>query len=142
MSQANKELVHRIIEEGWNRGNLEAIDELVAPGFVGRRPGSFPGEVKGPKDLKRFVTMIRRGLPDLRIMVEELAAEGDKVVARWSGRGTQTGQLPGIPATNRLIEWTGTSIYRISGGTLVESHENVDMLGWLQQLGVVPPLGY
>jgi predicted ester cyclase len=79
--------------------------------------------------------------PDLKVTSDFQVAEGDKVVMRWTGTGTHTGELMGIPATGKRIEMTGIGIQRIAGGRIVEEWVESDQMGMMQQLGVVPPPG-
>jgi steroid delta-isomerase-like uncharacterized protein len=99
-----------------------------------------PG-VEGPEGLKQLVMMYRTGYPDLVFTIEDLLADGDKVIVRWSCAGTHRGELMGIPATGKRTTTSGISISRFEGGKVVEEWVRWDALGWLQQLGVVPPLG-
>lgn len=87
---------------------------------------------------KRFVEMYRNAFPDLRITVEDLVAEGDKVLTCWTARGTHQGEFMGIPPSGNRVEFTGISIDRIEGGKFVESWSNYDALGMMQQIGAVP----
>jgi len=81
------------------------------------------------------------GLPDVEVVSEDVIAEGDKAVVRWTGRGTHQGVLLGIPPTGKQVTWTGMTIYRIADGKIVEERGEEDALGFLQQLGVVPSMG-
>jgi steroid delta-isomerase-like uncharacterized protein len=141
MSEENKRISRRIPEEVFGKGNLDVIDELVADDFVNHDP-SVPPEVPGGSEgLKTFVQVYRTAFPDLKIKVEDQVAEGDQVVTRWSASGTQKGELMGIPATGKQGAVTGITIDRIKNGRIVESWNNWDTLGLLQQLGVVPEVG-
>jgi steroid delta-isomerase-like uncharacterized protein len=88
-----------------------------------------------------MVTMYRSAFPDMRVTIEDLVAEGDKVAARWSVTGTHRGELMGIPATGKRVTVTGIEINRFAGGKLVEHWESFDQLSMMQQLGVVPAPG-
>ena len=141
MSEENKLIARRVPEEVFGKGNLDVIDELVADDFVNHDP-SIPPEVPGgPEGLKMFAQVYITAFPDLKIKVDDQVAEGDKVVSRWSASGTHEGELMGIPATGKQSEVTGITIDRIVGGKIVESWNNWDTLGLLQQLGVVPQIG-
>ena len=85
--------------------------------------------------------MYRSAFPDLRLTIDDLIAEGDKVVARWTAQGTNTGELMDMPPTGKESKVTGISILRISRGKVVEQRANWDTMGMLQQLGVVPAPG-
>lgn len=138
MSEQNKAIVRRLIEEAW-KGNLDVIDELVDRDYVGYDP-SNPEPVRGPEGMKEFVTTYRTAFPDANITIEDQIAEGDKVVTRWTGRGTHEGDLMGIAPTRKQATVTGISIARLADGKVVEDWTNWDTLGLMQQLGVVPEL--
>jgi predicted ester cyclase len=78
---------------------------------------------------------------NINLVIDDLIAEGDKVVKRWTVRCTHTGEFMGVPATGNKVEVTGTTTYRVAGGKFVESWWNTDTLGMMQQMGVIPPLG-
>jgi steroid delta-isomerase-like uncharacterized protein len=139
MSEDNKALALRSITEIWSQGNLDVIDELYDPSYVYHSPQL--GEIRGGDGLKQVVTMWRTGYPDLVFTSEELIAEGDLVAQRWSCVGTHEHELMGIPATGKRTTATGVNIVRYKNGRAIEEWTNWDALGWLQQLGVVPPLG-
>jgi predicted ester cyclase len=93
MSEENKALVRRYFEEIWDKGNLELIDELFTTNFVRHGPTATEGEVRGPEAFKDLVSMYRSAFPDLRVAIEDLIAEGERVVTRWRTRGTHQGEL-------------------------------------------------
>lgn len=124
-----------MVEEAFSHGDLDVVDELLAPDSVGH---AYPDELHGPEEVKAFIASLRAGFPDLVIQVRDLVAEGDQVAVRWVARGTHDGELDGIPPTGREIEMTGITIERIEDGKIVEGWTNRDALGMLQQLGVVP----
>ena len=136
MSEANKALVRRFYEEVLEKGNLTLVDELFASNYVYHEP--TVGEVKGPEGIKQLAAMYRTAFPDLRMRIEDLVAEGDKVVSRWTGRGTHLGELMGVAPTGKQMTVTGMVISRIIGGKFVEDWENYDTLGMMQQLGALP----
>jgi len=136
MSEANKAVVRKVVEEIWNRGNLAAIDELMAPDFVNRDPAN-PG-VTDRESLRQSVAAFIKAFPDRHVVVEELIAEGDKVAKRWSNRATHRGEFKGIPPTNNPVSVTGISIYRVAGGRVAECTWSYDALGLMRQLGVLP----
>jgi steroid delta-isomerase-like uncharacterized protein len=136
MSAENKALIQRYFEEAWNRGNLSVLDEIVAADYVNHNPIA-PGLPPGPEGLKPIFSGMRAAFPDLHYTIEELIADGDKVVTRWAFRGTHEGELMGIPATGKQVNITGTQIERIVDGRIVEHWRQSDDLGMLQQLGVI-----
>jgi steroid delta-isomerase-like uncharacterized protein len=139
MSEENKAISRRFIEELWNTGNLSVADEIVAPTYVNHDPAT-PDLGKGPESAKKEVTLYRTAFPDLRFSIEDLFAADDRVAVRWTGRGTHRGDLNGIAPTGKTVTVLGTSINRIAGGKIMESWVIWDALGMLQQLGVVPEL--
>jgi steroid delta-isomerase-like uncharacterized protein len=139
MTEANKAISRRVVEEIFNEGRLEAADELVTPDFVGHDP-ALPEPFRGPEGLKGQVDGYRAAFPNLRIAIEDEIAEGDRVVTRWSARGTHEAELFGIPATGRQTTVTGITIDRIADGRIVETWTNWDTLGLLQQLGAIPAM--
>jgi steroid delta-isomerase-like uncharacterized protein len=140
MSDQNKALARRDVEEVWNQGKLAFIDELVASNATFHDPNVPGGKFTGPQGYKQFVETYRNAIPDVRMTIDDQVAEGDKVVTRWTATGTHKGELMGIKATNKRATVTGIVIDRFQNGKLVESWGNYDMLGMLQQLGVVPSL--
>ena len=128
----------RFFDEIWSEGKLDLVDELVAPEYVGHPSG--PEEtVRGPEGVKEYIGRLREGVPDLTVTVEDQIAEGDKVATRWTAQGTHVGELMGIGPTGRTATVSGITIQRIGdGGQIVEGWTDWDMLGMLQQLGVVP----
>ena len=140
MSDQNKALARRGIEEVFNQGKLNVVDELVAPNATFHDAGVPGGKFTGPQGLKQFVQIYRTAFPDIKITIDDQIAEGDKVATRWTGTGTHKGELMGIKATNKHSTVTGIQVERYQNGKLVESWASYDMLGMLQQLGVVPSL--
>ncbi|MFB0534286.1 MAG: ester cyclase [Anaerolineae bacterium] len=134
--EEDKAIFRRIVEEGFNKGNLAIVDELVATNHV-----NHTDNVHGPEEYKQFITMYRTAFPDLHMTIEDQIAEGDKVVNRWTSRGTHKGDLMGIPPTGKQTTVTGMYVARIIGGKIVEEWGNFDALGMMQQIGVVPPPG-
>ena len=139
MSEANKAIARRFIEETFNKGNLAVLDEIVAPDHKDLGPGGLPGLPPGPEGSKQLVSMYRNAFPDIHITVEDQIADGDKVASRWTARGTHKGALTGIPPTGKSAVVTGMGIDRIVNGKIVESWGIFDQLGMLTQLGVMPP---
>jgi steroid delta-isomerase-like uncharacterized protein len=135
MSEQNKAHIRRVIEEVYNRGDLRVVDEVAASDLVIHAPSQ---EIRGREGAKQYVAALRAGFPDLRFTVEDQVAEGDMVVTRWTARGTHGGEFQGVPATGREIRLAGTDIDRIAGGKVVECWAQVDELGLMRQLGVLP----
>jgi steroid delta-isomerase-like uncharacterized protein len=138
-TETNKALVRRATEEGWNQGNLALIDELCAPDYVNHDPDR--PDVRTHEDYKRWVTENRSAFPDFHLTIDDLVAEGEQVVVRWTMRGTNTGDIvrpTHIPATGKQVTMTGIDITRFAGGKVVETWHQGDYLGLFQQLGLIP----
>jgi steroid delta-isomerase-like uncharacterized protein len=140
MSEQNKTMVRRLFDELWNKGNLPVADELIAPTYT-HHDASTPDVGRGPESEKKRVTLYRTAFADMRLTIEDLIAEGETVVARWTCRGAHKGDLNGIAPTGKQIAISGVSVVRFTGGKMVEGWINWDALGLMQQLGVVPELG-
>jgi steroid delta-isomerase-like uncharacterized protein len=136
-AEENKAFVRRQIEETWNKGNLDFVDEGFTSDYVKHDPLS-PEEIRGPEGFKRNVAETRSAFPDFRIEIVEQLAEGDLVATRYVVCGTQEGELEGIPPTGNRIQVAGTGVDRFSEGKIAESWEMYDTLGMMQQLGVIP----
>lgn len=140
-TEQNKSIVRHWIEEGWNKGNLAVVDEVYASNYVQHDPPSPAPPVSSSVALKQYVTAYRTALPDVHFSIDDLIAEGDKVVWRFTSHGTQRGELLGIPPTGKTGTVMGIVVFRFEGGKIAEGWVNLDMLGLLQQLGVIPAPG-
>ncbi len=137
-TEANKDLVQRFIEEVFNDKNQAVIDEFLAPNLVDHTlPPSLPPTIEGTR---RAITMYLKAFPDLRITIDDLVAEGDRVVIRFTSRGAQRRAFGGIPPLRGRMRITSYLIARIAGGKIVEMWGLDDQLAMLQQLGVLPAL--
>ena len=135
-TEENKALARRVIEEMFNKGNLDVADELIAPDYVDHDP-AIPEDIRGPEGFKEYVSAYRSAFSDLHVEIEDQLAEGDLVATRWTGTGTHDGELAGIPPTGNRVTLPGMEIVRISGGKLVEGWEGYDSMTMMRQLGVV-----
>jgi steroid delta-isomerase-like uncharacterized protein len=136
--EENKAIVRRFIAEAFNEGNPEVFPALIARDYVMHVAGAQ--ELHGPEAMRGFVTDFRTAFPDLHSTIEDQVAEGDQVATRFTSRGTQRGALNGMPPTGKAVTLTGTVIDRIVNGQYAETWFQADMLGMLQQLGVIPAL--
>ena len=137
--EENKAVARRYWEEAFNAGNLERLDELCAPDYVGHRPvPGVPPTVEGEKQL---LAMYRAAFPDVRGTIEDQIAEGDRVVSRLRFRGTHQGEFAGLPPTGTEATTTGIHIVRLKDGRIAEAWGEWDQLGLLQQLGAIPAAG-
>jgi len=126
------------MEEVLNKGNMQAVDELIAPNFVEHNP--FPGQAPGVEGLKQAMVALRQAFPDLHVTVDEMLSDGDKVVIRTTMKGTHKGNFMNIPATGKQMSVEGIDILRISNGRAVEHWGVTDNLTMMQQLGLVPAM--
>ena len=136
-TEDNKAHVRRGFE-AVNQKNLAVYDELLAPDVVFHNASTT---MQGLEAYKQFLSMYMTAFPDLLFTVEDMIAEGDTVVARFTTRGTHQGNLMGIPPTGKQMSGTGMFIDQIVNGKGIEQWFNTDDLGLLQQLGVIPPMG-
>lgn len=136
-AKESKAVVEHVWEEFFIQGNLDKADEFFAPDYVNHDPAA-PEDSHGPEELRQFLSIYHRAFPDMQFTIEDMIAEGDKVVVRWTLRGTHQGELMGIPPTNNRVMLTGMSIERVSGDKIIETWDNYDTLGLMQQLGVIP----
>ncbi len=139
MSEQNKAIVRRLFEELWNKGNLSVADQLFSPNYTHHDP-STPDFGRGPESERKRATLYRTAFPDLQLTIEDIIAEGETVMARWSCRGTHKGDLSGIAPTGKQFSISGVSIARLTNGKMAEGWVNWDAQGLMQQLGVVPEL--
>jgi steroid delta-isomerase-like uncharacterized protein len=136
MSEANKTLVKRWFEEVWNKGRAEAIEEMFATeGIAHGLSDDEANPVQGPENFRVFHSTFREAFPNMIITVEDMIAEGDKVVARCSVRGKHTGNSLGIAATQSPVDFTGIAIVRMEDGKIVEAWNNFDFMKMYRQLG-------
>lgn len=133
-TERNKQTVVRLYEECLNQDKSETIAELVAADYTGDR-----GE-KGPSGFESAIRGLRAGVPDIRFTLEELVAEGDRVVVRFRWSGQHTGPLAGFAPTGKHVTTTGMAIYRLRDGQVTGASLLTDRLAVLQQIGAVPAL--
>ena len=138
-TEENKAITRRWTDEVWSKGSLAAMNELLATNFVFN--WAPPGVASDWEGYKQTVTMEFAAFPNLHFTTEDMVAEGDKVVVRWTGRFTHKGEYMGIAPTGKQVTMTGISILRIVGGKIMEEWTEMDMLGLMQQLSAVPPSG-
>ena len=138
-AQDNKALAGRLLEEVINKGNMSAVNEYFAPNFVDHdAPHGAPPGLEG---LKMFFAAFRAAFPDLHYHLDDEIAEGDMVVQRATAHGTMKGDFQGMKATGKTGTWTEMHITRFEGGKAAEHWANVDQMGMLVSLGVMPPPG-
>ena len=133
----NGAVVRRFIDEVFNGGNFSVANELLTSDYVHHDPATGD-EGSGKDGLKNMVDFYRQAFPDFSVKLEDQILAGDKVVERWTGRGTHQGSLMGTAATGKTITASGISIHRLSGGKIAETWTIFDTAGMLRQLGIVP----
>lgn len=138
LNEDNKELIRRFYEEVFNKRNLAALDDFYSPDHVDH--SLPPGLPLGPEGTRQAISVMLSGFPDLHITIEDMIAEGDKVVTRFTTHGTQQGMFGNIPPTGKQVAIPTIEITRITGGKIVEDWGLDDRLGMLQQLGLVPAM--
>jgi steroid delta-isomerase-like uncharacterized protein len=136
-TESNKDLVRRLYEEGFNDGNLDVVDELVAPDVVTHNPIILDAPT-GPDSVRGGIEMVRKAFPDLVVEVHDLVAEGDRVAASLTMTGTNEGDYRRGGATGERGTIRAFFIWRVDGGKLAENWGVADRMGFLQQLGIVP----
>jgi steroid delta-isomerase-like uncharacterized protein len=122
--------------EIWGSGELDKLDDLVAPDVVHHDPYD-PHAADGLEGLKKSIALNRAAFPDMRITVEDQVAEGDKVTTRWTAVMTHQGELGGVAPTGKRVTMSGTTIERFDDGKVVESWRSMDTLGLLRQIGAL-----
>jgi steroid delta-isomerase-like uncharacterized protein len=138
-TEENKEKVRRLMEESLGGGKPELVDELLDSDFVRYDPYIAAGEVRGAQTVKDNIVWFRNAFPDLSCTVDEQVAEDDKVVSRWTLRGTHRGDFFGIAGTGNRVEFTGIQIDRFDeSGKIVEERAEFDLLGAMRQMGAFP----
>ena len=137
MAQENSILIRRWFEEVWNNGRMDAIDEMASPDVIGHGQAQHATDI-GLTEFKPFVRALRSAFPDMKVTIDYVIEQGDKVVARWTSTMTHRGEFLGIAPTGKKATITGTSIQRISDGKIVEGWDNWDQLGLLVQIGALP----
>ena len=135
--EENKAIVRRYYEEALNERNFSIMDETCAVDIVHHDP-SNPKDIEGAEDLKQRFVQIISGFPDLHYTIDDMIAEGDKVVVRWRADLTHTGEFEDLPPTGKRAVVQGIFIHRLAGGKMVEDWALRDTLGLLQQLDVIP----
>ncbi len=136
-TEETRAIARRFLDEFWSQGNSAVADEIIAPDYAVYDPGT-PGRRGGVEGEKQCLAMYRRVFPDLRFTIEDIIAEGDRGVVRWTASGTQQGELMGAGPTGKQAVISGISIVRVANGQIAEHWLNWDTVGMLQQLGLLP----
>jgi steroid delta-isomerase-like uncharacterized protein len=139
-TEQNKARFGQFMEEVFNRGNINVADDLVAPDFVDHEELP-PGVPAGREGVKQMTTMFRSAFPDFKVTIDDMIADGDKVVVRSTWSGTQKGEFMGIPPTGKPVSFGVIDIVRFAGDKVVEHWGQMDSMRMMQQLGVIPGEG-
>jgi len=139
MPNDNKALIHRLYDEVINGGDVGLLDELVAADFVEHE--EFPGLPGGREGMKQFFAMMRTAFPDFRMAVDDVIAEGDKVVARATMSGTHKGEFMGMEPTGKQFRVSAIDVIRFASGKAAEHWGVTDTAGMMEQLGAIPAAG-
>jgi predicted ester cyclase len=138
VGKRNKAKARRLMEEAFGQGKVEVIDEVLDANFVCYDPNSEAGEIRGADTMKGEIEYFRNAVPDLTYTVEDHVAEGDKVVTRYTARGTHQGEFFAVAGTSNRVEFTGIQIDRFDeSGKAVEEWPVYDLLGAMRQMGAV-----
>ncbi|HSP76021.1 MAG TPA: ester cyclase [Cryobacterium sp.] len=131
----NKALLRRAWDEVYGQGRLDSIEEFIADDVIAHEPDA---DVRGVEEFKRYLATFLAAFPDTSVTIEDVVAEGDKVVSRYTVRGTHTGSSDEYgPPTGRPMVMEGITVYRFSGGKLAEMWDRYDTLAVMQQLGLM-----
>jgi steroid delta-isomerase-like uncharacterized protein len=133
---ANIQVVRRFFEVGPSKGDLQAADELLAPEFSLHTPLPTPGP--GIEAMNNVITTCRAAFHGLHVTIEDMMADGDHVTCRFTARGVHNGEFMGLPPTGKGIEMTGIEIFRLRDGRIAELWGEVNLMGLMQQLGILP----
>jgi predicted ester cyclase len=137
-TEENKAIFQKLIQLQ-ESGDLNTVDQVIAPNWVDHNPSMPP--LQGYEGFKQLTLAFRSAFPGFQTEIEDMLAEGDKVAARLRIRMTNSGSFQGMPPTGKAVDVTATGIFRIEDGRVTDNWVNLDMLGLLQQLGVIPAPG-
>lgn len=135
-NEQNKAIVRRYMEEVWGKGNVDVLNELADQDVVDHNP--LPNQAPGIDGQRQALNLFRSAFTDLRVNIDQLIADGDKVVDHWTTSGRHTGDFMGIPASGKSFTFTGTDISRLSNGKIVELWHVEDVASLMQQIGAMP----
>ena len=136
-TEANRATAKSLFQEVFSQGNMDLVDEIVAPKFLHYTAGKM--DVQGSEGYKDLIGAFRTAFPDLRIAIEDMVAAGSMVTVRQTYTGTHRGNLKGIPPTGAEVTFTGICTLKISDSKIVEARTEYDVLGLMLQLGALDP---
>jgi steroid delta-isomerase-like uncharacterized protein len=140
VEEQNMNIIRRWMEEGWNKGNYDVAYDVISPTMQVHGAGGQRVSM-GPEGLAQLIKTWRDAFPDGYMTIEDLFADGEYIVIRNTWHGTQTGEFYGIPPSGKWVDIQSIGIDRVVDGKVVEGWGELDMLGAMQQMGVVPPIG-
>lgn len=136
--EENKQIVHRFVDEVVNKSNYDRIDEFVAEDFIDHTPF---GETRGRDAVRDTTGQLRTAFPDFAVTPHDVVADGDTVAVQMTQRGTHEGKFMGVEPTGRTFDIEAMAFVRLEDGQIAERRVQPDMLGLLQQLGIMEPVG-
>jgi len=139
MSAEESKAIMRRFWDAWEQGNVDLLDELLAPEYINHTLAA-PDLPPGPEGVKEVVSMFHSAMPDLRVVIEDMIAEGEKVATRYALEGTHRGHLFGAAPTGKQLSIKSITLERVSDGKIKEHWRNTDEVGMMRQLGAMPPL--
>jgi len=131
--EGNKAIVLRYFAE-MDRGNIDVVDELIAEDYVDHNP-ALPGIAPGREGTRRYMQMLKTAFPDANHTIDDIIAEGDKVMTRVTARGTFLGECMGYQPNGNVVEISGIAVHRVEDGRLVEHWAHADIAGFMRQIG-------
>jgi steroid delta-isomerase-like uncharacterized protein len=134
--ESNAEVVRRWFEQGWNQGDADLADQIFSPNYV-HHVSTHPQLVTGVEETRRNIAIFSAAFPDMHFTIEDQVSQGDRVMTRWTMRGTHDGDLLRIKATGKPVEVQGMVVSRFENGLIVEEWDLVNTLGMLEQLGAL-----
>lgn len=138
MSEQNKAVVRRWLEEAFNQGKVQVLDEICADDYVEYDP-AYPGGQLRRDGVKQAIPMYRSAFPDIRFVIEDMIAEGDKVAVYWILTATNLGAFRGMPPTGKRGEAEGITLVRLRNGKSIEARSCWDVTGFRQRVGTAQP---
>ena len=139
-NEQNKANMSRLMVDLFVKGNMSVADELVTPDFI--EHSAAPGLPTGIPGLKAIAHIIRSGFPDFNLTVDDVVAEGDRVVLRLTKSGTQLGELFGVPPSGKFASWSAIHIIRMENGKMAEHWDVIDFMSMMRQIGAIPTPGH
>jgi steroid delta-isomerase-like uncharacterized protein len=139
-TEQNKALMRRFVEEIFNRGNLNRLEEFMAPNFV-EHEELPPGVPRDREGVKQLTLTLRSAFPDFKATIDDAIAEGDKLVVRQTWTGTHKGDFMGVPPSGKKVSFGVIDILQFSDGKILAHWGMIDNMGLMQQIGAIPAPG-